>query len=280
MSDKNFYVLGDDNCKYEGMSKEQIIATIQEAISTGTIPELDAGVITKVKEQNKQRALSFWVGSQDEYNAIQKKADNCFYIINNSGNFAELKQKVDDDSKALQGLTNNFDNYKRETDEGIDQFEKTVNENLQTNQKIVEEIVKKSGAIVEEYHGDYSHYFKFSNGLEIEFGTIDIVNGGETIYSDCDIELSNYDNGGTYPRKSVKFPFYKAQNIVSLNVSFSEVAIGSTDKLFQVVNAYLQNGKYAFLVVELSGGDSNTVTKFNEKSFFITYSAFGFSSSN
>lgn len=279
MIDKNFYVLGDDNCKYEGMSKEQIIATIQEAISTGIIPELDAGVITKIKEQNKQRALSFWVGSQDEYNAIQKKADNCFYIINNSGNFAELKQKVDDDSKALQGLTNNFDNYKRETDAGIDQFEKTVNENLQTNQKIVEEIVKKSGAIVEEYHGSKSHYFKFSNGLEIEFGEIYIFDGGQTIYSDCDIELSG-NASGTYTRKSVRFPFYKAKNIKSLNVSLFDYNTSDEEKLFQAMNVNVFNGIEGRFKLELSGGDRNSVTKFNDASFIITYSAFGFSTSN
>lgn len=276
MSDKNFYVLGDDNCKYEGMSKEQIIATIQEAISTGTIPELDAGVITKIKEQNKQRALSFWVGSQDEYNAIQKKADNCFYIISNSGNLTELKATVDE----LIEEVNGFDEGVHSLVTEVTDFKSDVENSIDKQNVLIEKIVKENVMIVEEYHGDSSHYFKFSNGLEIEFGEIRIINGGETIESDCDIELSDYDNGGTYPRKSVAFPFYKAQNIVSINVSLSEFAIGTIDKLFQVINAYLYSGKKAFLVVELSGGDSNTVTKFNESSFIITYSAFGFDFGN
>lgn len=250
MSDKNFYVLGDDNCKYEGMSKEQIIATIQEAISTGTIPELDAGVITKIKEQNKQRALSFWVGSQAEYNAIQKKADNCFYIINNSGNFAELKQKVDEDSKALQGLTNNF-----------------------------EEFVKKNGFIVEEYHGSKSHYFKFSNGLEIEFGEIYISDGGKTIYSDCPIILSN-KTVGNYQKKLVSFQFNRAHNIKSLNVSLKDNCISDGGKLFQAIFVEAFNGSEGRFLIDLNDGSSYSNDTFNKADLVITYSAFGFDYGN
>lgn len=95
MSEKNFYVIGDDNCRYEGMTKEQTIAAIEQVISQGFISDVDTGFITKIKEQNKQKDLTFWVGSQAEYNAIETKAENCFYVISNSGNFAELKKAVE-----------------------------------------------------------------------------------------------------------------------------------------------------------------------------------------
>ena len=246
MSDKNFYVLGDDNCKYEGMSKEQIIATIQEAISTGTIPELDAGVITKIKEQNKQRALSFWVGSQAEYNAIQKKADNCFYIINNSGNFAELKQKVDDNSKALQGLTNN-----------------------------VEEIVKKSFTIVEEYHGPRTHYFKFGNGLEIEFGYLELFYGTKFIDADVDVDVYDID-GGEYQRKVIRFPFYKAQKITSVSVTTDDGNISPQTPHLQAVRVAVNDQKEVEIYIEPNGGIFDISTLFEEWTLRISYTAFGF----
>lgn len=261
-----------------GIVDSELSLTSQRAIQNQAVARAFAALsedntATQIKEQNGKRELTFWVGTQDEFNALDTQIENCFYIISKSTNLSGLKATVNEIIQNVNELNNSVDNLYT----NVDIFKNDVENSNKAQIELIENKFNENKTIVEEYHGDYSHYFKFSNGLEIEFGKIDIVNGGETIYSDCDIKLSNYDNGGTYLRKSVEFPFYKAQNIVSLNVSFSEVAIGSTDKLFQVVNSYLSGGKYAFLVVELSGGDSNTVTKFNEKSFFITYSAFGFS---
>ena len=82
MSERKYYVLCADNCKFEGMTKEQIITAIQEAVKTGEIKDIDAGFITKVKEQNAGRSLTFWVGTTAEFNAIPEAEKNaeCLYI--------------------------------------------------------------------------------------------------------------------------------------------------------------------------------------------------------
>lgn len=79
--DRIYYVLCGDNCKFEGMTKEQILTAITQAVENGKIHDVDTGFITKIVEQNKQTPLSFWVGTSAEYNAIKTKAENCFYII-------------------------------------------------------------------------------------------------------------------------------------------------------------------------------------------------------
>ena len=84
MSDRTYYVFCADGCKFESMTKEQILTAIQQAVSTGEIKDVDAGIITTIREKNKNAGLSFWYGTTAEYNAITNKDDNCYYIITDS----------------------------------------------------------------------------------------------------------------------------------------------------------------------------------------------------
>lgn len=78
--ERKYYVLCGDNCKFESMTKEQIIAAIAEA--TGNTPtNIDDAFITKIKESNANNALKFWVGTQAEYNALESVEPNVFYIF-------------------------------------------------------------------------------------------------------------------------------------------------------------------------------------------------------
>lgn len=81
MSDRIYYVICEDNCKFEGMTKEQILAAITQAVEQGEIHDVDTGFVTKIKEQNAGRELKFWVGTQAQYNAISEKAENVMYLI-------------------------------------------------------------------------------------------------------------------------------------------------------------------------------------------------------
>lgn len=81
MAERKYYVLCGSNCKFESMTKEQILTAIQQAVSTGEIKDVDAGFITTIKEQNRGNAITLWKGTQAEYNAIVEKSDDCFYII-------------------------------------------------------------------------------------------------------------------------------------------------------------------------------------------------------
>lgn len=84
MSDRTYYVICEDNCKFEGMTKEQIIAAIAEA--TGATPtQIDDAFISKIKEQNHQGVMKFWTGTEAEYNLIQQHESDVIYIISEAG---------------------------------------------------------------------------------------------------------------------------------------------------------------------------------------------------
>lgn len=81
MSDRKYYVICENNCKFESMTKEQIYTAIEQAVTTGTITNVDTGFVSRIKEKNKGAKLAFWVGSNAEYNALTEKDNNCFYIL-------------------------------------------------------------------------------------------------------------------------------------------------------------------------------------------------------
>ena len=93
MSGRKYYCICDANCRFETMTKEQILAAIAEAAAGGLVFDTDAAFITKVKENNSGSALSFWLGTQAEYNAIVTKGEKdpqCFYILTDCATNAEL----------------------------------------------------------------------------------------------------------------------------------------------------------------------------------------------
>lgn len=81
MSEKKYYCYCDSNCKYETMTKEQILAAIAQAVAGGNIFDTEAAIISKVKEMNAGGFVTFWVGKQAEYNALGSTDANCVYII-------------------------------------------------------------------------------------------------------------------------------------------------------------------------------------------------------
>lgn len=103
MSERNYYVLCDDNCKFEGMTKEQIFEAIAEA--TGNTPvNIDDAFITKIKEQNSNIALKFWIGTQAEYNALESHIEDCFYITTDETDFERLEREVEQLTEDVETL--------------------------------------------------------------------------------------------------------------------------------------------------------------------------------
>lgn len=85
MSDaKKYYCFCSSNCKYETMTKEQILAAIMQAAESGEIHDVDAGFITKVKENNAGGYVTFWTGTQAQFNALPRIETNCLYIFTDS----------------------------------------------------------------------------------------------------------------------------------------------------------------------------------------------------
>lgn len=110
MSDKKYYVMCGSNCRYESMTKEQIMTAIEQAISTGEIGDVDTGFVTKIKEQNNGAGLSFWVGTQAEYNALDPKLNNCFYIITDDTTADDINAAIEALQARLATIENKVNN--------------------------------------------------------------------------------------------------------------------------------------------------------------------------
>lgn len=101
MSERNYYVICDDNCRFPGMTKEQIIAAISSA--TGSLPSgIDDAFITKLKEMNKNKSVKIWIGTQAEYNALDPKPSNTLCIITDEQD--ETRRMISDLAQDIQGL--------------------------------------------------------------------------------------------------------------------------------------------------------------------------------
>jgi hypothetical protein len=107
MSDaKKYYCFCSSNCKYETMTKEQILAAIAQAVETGTIQDVDAGFITKVKEGNAGEQVKFWVGTKAQHNALESIDEDCVYIITDGSDFDDLLALA---SKMAEDMDNKVD---------------------------------------------------------------------------------------------------------------------------------------------------------------------------
>lgn len=103
MSDRNYYVISDDNCRFPGMTREQIIAAIAEA--TGNVPEhVDDAFITKIKELNANKQLKFWIGTTAQYVAIEEKEENVLYILTDEAWGDDMEAEITRLSATLNGI--------------------------------------------------------------------------------------------------------------------------------------------------------------------------------
>lgn len=99
--ERKYYVICGDNCKFESMTKEQIIAAIVEA--TGNVPgDIDEAFITHIKETNAEENLYFWVGTQAEWNALDPKPENTYPIITNDSSLADAIAAHNESTEAHQ----------------------------------------------------------------------------------------------------------------------------------------------------------------------------------
>lgn len=101
MSGRKFYCICDANCKFETMTKEQIIAALSAATPSahiedgclyltldGAAPDVgDGAFITQLLEGNANKSVSVWVGTEAEFNAIAPAvaADSFVARIDESG---------------------------------------------------------------------------------------------------------------------------------------------------------------------------------------------------
>ena len=87
--ERKYYLICADGCKFEGMTKEQILAAIAEATGN-TVNDVDGAFITMIKELNKGAPIKLWFGSTAEFNAIPEKQQNCLYITDDDTTFEDI----------------------------------------------------------------------------------------------------------------------------------------------------------------------------------------------
>lgn len=97
MSERTYYCFCANNCRFETMSKEQILSAIAQAQSGMPVIDPSAGVLTKVKETNNGGHITFWVGTQAQYNALQgNTVQNCLYIITDDTTGEDMNKEIED----------------------------------------------------------------------------------------------------------------------------------------------------------------------------------------
>lgn len=109
METPTVYVICDKNCKFEGMTKEQILTAITQAVNEGTISNIDAGFVQTIKTINGV-ALKFFVGAQSEYNELSEEdKKDLFAIITNGTEKEDIIKYLDSLAERMERLENNSD---------------------------------------------------------------------------------------------------------------------------------------------------------------------------
>ena len=89
-----YYVIDGNKCLFEGMTKEQILSAITQAVETHEISDVDTGFVTMLKEANKNKSLSVWVGTTAEYNALTEKTEDCVYFLTDDTELEDLENAI------------------------------------------------------------------------------------------------------------------------------------------------------------------------------------------
>lgn len=191
MADRTYYVLCADNCKFEGMSKEQILTAITQAVENHEIADINSGFITTIKEMNKDVGLKFWVGTQAEYNKITPE-DNVFYIISDDTSLEDISTEINSIKASLTSLIESLQIYKQTLYEG--KIHKGLLASGETKYYLeipelskynVIEIVDTTTVEVTEgiYEDKEIRYTLTRNGSKFECNLITPTNGGAVIHN-------------------------------------------------------------------------------------------------
>lgn len=109
--ERKYYVISDDNCKFESLTKEEILAAIVQAIESGEISDVDTGFVTTVKETNHNADLKFWYGTQTEYNALQTLDPDMYYIIKDDTRLDEIEAQLIDEMNGYHFVMETVTDY-------------------------------------------------------------------------------------------------------------------------------------------------------------------------
>lgn len=110
---KTYYCYCDDHCKYATFTAEQIVGLLEYVIENNALPSdlivdgtIDSSAqisaVNSIIEQNHNKSLKIWVGTQAEYDAYTGDKTNLFAIVSDDNTKEEILT-------ALNQNTNNID---------------------------------------------------------------------------------------------------------------------------------------------------------------------------
>lgn len=114
---RRYYVISDDNCKFESMTKEQILAAITQAVESHTISDVDTGFVTLLKENNRGTGLSLWFGTQAEYNAIETKMPDTIYFITDASRLDDMEAVITTLQNDYQSVVSSVDDVESDVNQ-------------------------------------------------------------------------------------------------------------------------------------------------------------------
>lgn len=118
----NVFVLDKLGNNYLGQTKEQIIATIQEELTSGNVPSfIDKKFLTKLREINSNQDFKIWIGSTAEFQSLTSKDATTFYILSDDNTVDAWESRLTNLETAVSSfdaeLQTTFNQIKAKLDE-------------------------------------------------------------------------------------------------------------------------------------------------------------------
>lgn len=176
MSNRNYWVYCDDHCKFPAMTKEQTLAAITQAVTQGTIGDIDTGFVTTIKTITGT-PLKFFVGRQAEYDALSdEEKTNLFAIISNDTTkvnleeaIADLNTSVDALQRVTEGVEKRVKIFDEENSKNLSAMESVIFQDAKTFLGRKFEIATDSGTIATFKFYSINAFVVLSPTIKIEF---------------------------------------------------------------------------------------------------------------
>ena len=238
MADRNYYVFCDDNCRFEGMTSEQILGAISEAVEEHGLRPITMPPIYSIANLRNGEAVQIWIGTQAEYEAVTP-AENVLYII---AEHQAAKQDMIDDietaSESAETLAGQLEDFETALN-GVKADYETAKRNRFGLKDILDAALRKTASV--------SELFDDAAEKQIEFAPI----------------IEEYESA--YPDIQSRAEAYKSQRdtMTSLWQSSEGEVIGVTGKEFTLSHGW-QGYKELFFYVGNTYGtlglDMNLIT--------------------
>lgn len=104
LDERNVYAQDNAKNNFLTMTKEQILTAILQAVNEGTIGDIDAGFITKLKEMNDGAVIQIWIGTMAEYTALPETRPNTLYMFTDDPTLSDIEANFTDIKKDIKDI--------------------------------------------------------------------------------------------------------------------------------------------------------------------------------